>query len=98
MTTYTPNYTALCRDGYTYACINYITGEIHTSSCSLPTYALRHVYHLLDGARRAARAEGSECHLVLVNCVSGEVLVEIKCDFGADYINYLYDMMEAKGR
>lgn len=100
MTTYTPNYAALRRDGYayTYALINYITGEIRTSSCDLPTYGLRHLYHLMDGEMRAARADGAECYLVLVNCVSGRELAEIKCDFGADRLGYLYDMMEAKGR
>ena len=100
MTTYTPNYTALRRSGYayTYALINYITGEIRTSSCDLPRYGLRHLYRLMDGEMRAARVDGTECHLVLANCVSGAELAEIKCDFGADHLGYLYDMMEAKGR
>lgn len=100
MTTYTNNYTALRRNGYayTYALVNYATGEVRTSSSRFPSVALRHLYRLMDGEMRAARADGVMCHLVLANCVSGEELAEIKCDFGADRLGYLYDMMEAKGR
>ena len=98
MTTYTSDYTALRRDGYayTYALIDYITGEIRTSSCDLPTHPLRHLFQRMDGIRRECRRDGSACHLVLVNCCTGEVLAFVETDFGENRIEHLYEMLEGK--
>lgn len=84
MTTYTTDYTALNRYGYasTYALVDYVTGEVYTSSCDVPSYALQGLYRRMDGEMRAARCRGALCHLVLANCVSGRVIAEVKCDFG----------------
>ena len=98
MTTYTSDYTALRRDGYayTYALIDYITGEIRTSSCDLPTHPLRHLFHKMDGIRRECRNSGSVCHLLLANCCTGEVLAFVETDFGENRIEHLYEMLEGK--
>jgi hypothetical protein len=98
MTTYTSDYTALRRDGYayTYALIDYITGEIRTSSCDLPTHPLRHLFQRMDGIRRECRRGGSACHLVLANCCTGEVIAFVETDFGENRIEHLYEMLEGK--
>ena len=98
MTTYTPDYTALRRDGYayTYALIDYITGEIRTSSCDLPTHPLRHLFQRMDGIRRECRRDGSACHLVLANCCTGEVIAFVETDFSENRIEHLYEMLEGK--
>ena len=98
MTTYTSDYTALRRDGYayTYALIDYITGEIRTSSCDLPTHPLRHLFQRMDGIRRECRRDGSACHLVLANCCTGEVIAFVEADFSENRIEHLYEMLEGK--
>lgn len=84
MATYSTNFTALNRSDYaaTFALVNYTTGEVYTSSCDVPSYALQGLYRRMDGEMRAARCRSALCHLVLANCVSGRVIAEVKCDFG----------------
>lgn len=84
MATYSTNFTALNRSDYaaTFALVDYVTGELRTRSCDVPSYALQSLYRRMDGEMRAARCRGALCHLVLADCVSGRVIAEVKCDFG----------------
>ena len=98
MTTNNINFDRLRREGYayTYALVDFVTGEVFTSSCDLPTYPLRHLFHKMDGIRRECRKDGSVCHLLLANCGTGEVLAFVETDFGENRIEHLYEMLEGK--
>ena len=90
------DYTRFNREfGANYALVNFVTGEVRTMKCAIPNYALRALYKRLDGEMRLARLWGDNCHLVLANCCTGRVLVEIKRDFHREQtIAQLYDLLE----
>ena len=74
------DYTALKRDNYafTYALVDFTTGEIRTISCDVARYSLKYLFRRMCGiAREQARGAWSR-HLVLANCVTNTVIVEIK--------------------
>lgn len=74
------DYTSLIRNGYahTYALVDFVTGEIRTTSCEVGAYALRTLYKRMDGIVREAREDGQAHHLVLANCRSNKVIAEVK--------------------
>lgn len=82
MTTYGDNTTNrfyhLVRKGYryTYALVNYTTGEVYTQSCDKQFLPLHNLYNRFDGIRREFAQSGEQCHMVLVNCRTGEVLAQ----------------------
>ena len=88
MTTYGDNTTNrfyhLVRAGYryTYALINYTTGEVSTMSCDHQGTALRELYGIYQRELRSAKADLSAIHLVLVNARTGEILEETNVHFG----------------
>ena len=63
---------------YTFAVFNYATGEVYTSSCDLPQYALHRLLHRMDGQRREAVREGYAYDLRLINLLTGKTLLESK--------------------
>lgn len=63
---------------YTYALVDYVTGEVRTMSCDKQFLPLKNLYGYLDGIRRECASRGEACHLVLANCRTGEVIEEIK--------------------
>jgi hypothetical protein len=67
---------------YTYALVNYTTGEVRTMSCDHQGAALRELYHIYQGELRSAKADLSAIHLVLANARTGEVLEETDVHFG----------------
>ena len=72
------------REGYryTYALVDYITGEVRTMACDHQFAPIKALYGYLDGLRRECEGKGDKCHLVLANCRTGEVVEEIHCDYG----------------
>lgn len=87
MTTYGDNtnnpFYHLVRAGYryTYALINYTTGEVRTMSCDHQGTALRELYGVYQSELRSAKAELAAIHLVLANARTGEVLEETNVHF-----------------
>jgi hypothetical protein len=67
---------------YTYALVNYTTGEIRTMSCDHQGTALRELYRIYQGELRSAKADLSAIHLVLANARTGEILEETNVHFG----------------
>ena len=67
---------------YTYALINYTTGEVRTMSCDHQGTALRELYRIYQSELRSAKADLAAIHLVLVNARTGEVLEETNVHFG----------------
>lgn len=69
------NYSSLRNANYafTYAVVNFTTGEVYTSSCEVGAYALRSLFKRFDGLHRYDKND----HLVLVNCVTNAVLLEV---------------------
>ena len=67
---------------YTYALINYTTGEIRTISSDYQGVAQRELYRRYQSELRSAKAELSAIHLVLANARTGEVLEETNVHFG----------------
>ena len=69
------NYSTLRNTNYaaTYAVVNFTTGEVYTSSCEVGVYALRAMFKRFDGLHRYGEAD----HLVLVNCATNAVLLEV---------------------
>lgn len=67
---------------YTYALINYTTGEVRTMSCDHQGTALRELYHVYERELRSAKADLSAIHLVLANARTGEILEETDVHFG----------------
>lgn len=67
---------------YTYALVDYITGEVRTMACDTQFAPIKALYGYLDGLRRECERKGDKCHLVLANCRTGEVVEEIHCDYG----------------
>lgn len=88
MTTYGDNtnnpFYHLVRAGYryTYALVNYTTGEVRTMSCDHQGTALRELYGIYQRELRTAKAELAAIHLVLANARTGEVLEETNVHFG----------------
>ena len=88
MTTYGDNtnnpFYHLVRAGYryTYALVNYTTGEVRTMSCDHQGTALRELYTIYQRELRTAKAELAAIHLVLANARTGEVLDETNVHFG----------------
>lgn len=74
------DYTSLIRNGYahTYALVDFVTGEIRTTSCTVGVYALRALYKRMDGIVREAHESGQAHHLVLANCCTNKVIAEVK--------------------
>ena len=74
------DYTSLICNGYayTYALVDYATGEVYTTSSRFSAYALRTLYKRMDGIVREAREDGQAHHLVLANCRTNKVLAEVK--------------------
>lgn len=67
---------------YTYALINYTTGEVRTMSCDHQGTALRELYRIYGSELRSAKADLSAIHLVLANARTGEILEETNVHFG----------------
>ena len=67
---------------YTYALINYTTGEVRTMSCDHQGTALRELYRVYGSELRSAKADLAAIHLVLANARTGEVLEETNVHFG----------------
>lgn len=88
MTTYGDNtnnpFYHLVRAGYryTYALINYTTGEVRTIASDYQGVPLRELYRRYQSELRSAKAELSAIHLVLANARTGEVLEETNVHFG----------------
>ena len=74
------DYTALKRDGYafTYALVDFTTGEIRTSSCNMARYPLKFLFRRMCGIARAQARGAWARNLVLANCVTNTVILEIK--------------------
>ena len=66
---------------YTYALMNYTTGEVRTMSCDHQGTPLRELYHIYQGELRSAKSELSAIHLVLANARTGEILEETNVNF-----------------
>ena len=67
---------------YTYALVNYTTGEVRTMSCDHQGTALRELYRIYQSELRAAKRDLSAIHLVLADARTGEVLEETNVHFG----------------
>lgn len=74
------DYTSLKRDGYafTYALVDFTTGEIRTSSCDVAQHPLKYLFRRMCGIARAQARGAWARNLVLVNCVTNAVILEIK--------------------
>lgn len=74
------DYTALKRDSYpfTYALVDFTTGEVRTSSCDVAHYPLKHLFRRMYGIARAQARGAWARNLVLANCVTNTVILEIK--------------------
>lgn len=74
------DYTALKRDSYpfTYALVDFTTGEVRTSSCNVAHYPLKYLFRRMCGIARAQARGAWARNLVLVNCVTNTVILEIK--------------------
>ena len=74
------DYTALKRDGYafTYALVDFTTGEVRTSSCNMARYPLKYLFRKMCGIARAQARGAWARNLVLANCVTNTVIIEIK--------------------
>ena len=74
------DYTALKRDGYafTYALVDFTTGEVRTSSCNMARYPLKFLFRRMCGIARAQARGAWARNLVLANCVTNTVIIEIK--------------------
>ena len=101
MTTYGDNTTNrfyhLVRAGYryTYALVDFVTGEVRSMACDKQFLPLKNLYGYLDGLRRECESRGAVCHLLLVNCRTGETVEEIHRDYGAEQrLAALYDSLE----
>lgn len=87
MTTYGDNtnnpFYHLVRAGYryTYALINYTTGEVRTMSCDHQGTALRELYRIYQSELRTAKRDQSAIHLVLADARMGEILEETNVNF-----------------
>ena len=66
---------------YTYALVNYTTGEVRTMSCDHQGTALRELYRIYQSELRSAKGELSAIHLVLANARTGEILEETNVNF-----------------
>jgi hypothetical protein len=66
---------------YTYALVNYTTGEVRTMSCDHQGVALRELYRVYQRELRSAKADLSAIHLVLANARTGDILEETNIDF-----------------
>ena len=66
---------------YTYALVNYTTGEVRKMSCDHQGTPLRELYHIYQGELRSAKSELSAIHLVLANARTGEILEETNVNF-----------------
>ena len=92
MTTYDDNtnnrYYRYVRPGYryTYALIDFETGEVRTMSCDRQFAPIKALYGYLDGLRRECERKGEMCHLLLVNCRTGETVEEAWHDYGLDQV------------
>ena len=92
MTTYGDNTTNrfyhLVRKGYryTYALIDFVTGEVRTMACDRAYLPLKDLYNRLDGLRRECEHKGEMCHLLLVDCRTGEAIEEVWHDYGLDEV------------
>lgn len=84
MTTYGDNTTNrfyhLVRKGYryTYALIDFVTGEVRTMACDREYLPLKTLYNQLDGIRRECAHNGAPCDLLLVDCRTGEAIEQVK--------------------
>lgn len=67
---------------YTYALVNYTTGEVRSMSCDHQGAALRELYRIYQSELRSAKSELAAIHLVLVNARTGEILEETNVHFG----------------
>lgn len=74
------DYTTLKHEGYsfTYALVDFTTGEVYTTSCDVARYPLKHLFHKMCGIARAQARGAWARNLVLANCVTNAVIVEIK--------------------
>jgi hypothetical protein len=74
------DFTTLKRDNYafTYALVDFTTGEIRTVSCDVARYPLKHLFRRMCGIARAQARGAWARNLVLANCVTNAVIVEIK--------------------
>ena len=57
----------------TYRLINYTTGEVYESTCEVPVYALKFLYHRACGQYRESMGT---YRLVLLNATTGKVIAE----------------------
>ena len=73
------NYAHLINHNYAhnYGVFNYSSGEVYTSACDVAHYPLRILLHRLDGQVRAAKANGYDCRIELVNLRTETVLVSV---------------------
>ena len=84
MTTYGDNTTNrfyyLVRKGYryTFALVDFVTGEIRTQSCDRAYLPIKTLYGYLSGIRRECAHNGTPCNLLLVDCRTGETLEQVK--------------------
>lgn len=74
------DYKTLKHEGYafTYALIDFTTGEVYTTSCNVARYPLKHLFRKMCGIARAQARGAWARNLVLANCVTNAVVVEIK--------------------
>jgi len=83
MTTYGDNinnpYYHLVNPGYryTYALIDFETGEVRTMASDRQFAPIKTLYGYFDGLRRQCKEKGDVCHLLLVNCRTGEQIEEV---------------------
>lgn len=61
---------------YTYALIDQYAGDVRTSSCDKQFVPLHDLYNRFDSLRREYARDGLPCHLILVNCRTGEVIAQ----------------------
>lgn len=92
MTTYGDNvhnpYHHYVRAGYryTYALVDFETGEVRTIASDRQFAPLKTLYGYLDGLRRECEHRGDICRLLLVNCRTGEAVEEINRDYGQEQL------------
>ena len=84
MTTYGDNihnpYYHLVHPGYryTYALVDFVTGEVRTQSCDRAYLPIKTLYGYLDGIRRECAHNNAPCDLLLVDCRTGETVAQVK--------------------
>ena len=82
MTTYGDNTTSrfyhLVRKDYryTYALIDFVTGEVRTMACDRAFAPLKELYNCFESLRRNYARACFPCNLLLVNCRTGEVIAQ----------------------